>query len=217
MSFGADSLAYARGLEPTEEIEVIRQLRNLSTQEDMSHFPLMTECLSSTSLSIPRNIEMVCEADRGPWNSLHPLTCHGSWSIEIVLALDPCSGPPNLNEDMLGFQTRFYPTRLGDQRGLAHPELIPRLPLYVILWTLRILEILSRLSSAFTRFCMLLPGSSFQRASYVTSVCTCRADWRSRSDYLLVCVGVGMGYRQGIKYMGWDVHTGVLNAMGKEE
>ena len=66
MSFGADSLAYARGLEPTEEIEVIRQLRNLSTQEDMSHFPLMTECLSSTSLSIPRNIEMVCEADRGP-------------------------------------------------------------------------------------------------------------------------------------------------------
>jgi len=54
----------------------------------------------------------------------------------------------------LGFLTRFYPTRLGDQRGLAHPELITRLPLYVVLWTFRILEILSRLSSAFTRLCV---------------------------------------------------------------
>lgn len=63
--FGADSLAHARGLEPMGETEAIRQLRNLSTQEDMSHFPLMTGCLSSTSLSIPRSEVMVCEADRG--------------------------------------------------------------------------------------------------------------------------------------------------------
>lgn len=118
----------------------------------------------------------------------------------------------------LGFLIRFYPTRLGDQRGLAHPELIPRLPLYVVLWTLRILEILSRLSSAFTRLCVFLPGSSLQRASHITSVCTCRADCGSRSDYLCLCVqGFVWGYRQGIKYMGSDVHTGVLKAMGKEE
>ena len=79
--FGADSLTHARGLEPMGEIEAIRHLKNLSTQEDMSHFPLMTKCLSSTSLSIPRSVEMVCEADSGAIMK-YSSSPHVSWFLK---------------------------------------------------------------------------------------------------------------------------------------
>lgn len=94
------------------ETEAIRQLRNLSTQEDMSHFPLMTGCLSSTSLSIPRSEVMVCEADRGHeivFTSSHVMVLEAQrryWPQTPALGLPVSRRTPGLSNQVLSYKTR---------------------------------------------------------------------------------------------------------------